>query len=85
VQALIAQYRAAQTLWLRQRDEILPLWQQRVQLLAAQYRAGQSELPEVLEARRSLLETRLGINQAEKEMAQSWAALRWLIPEELAE
>lgn len=85
VQALIAQYRAAQTLWLRQRDEILPLWQQRVQLLAAQYRAGQSELSEVLEARRSLLETRLGINQAEKEMAQSWAALRWLIPEELAE
>lgn len=82
LQALLAEYRAAQTLWLRQRDEILPLVTQRVQLLAAQYRAGQSELPEVLDARRTLLETTLGVNQAEKEMARTWAAIRWLIPQE---
>nr|WP_318382807.1 TolC family protein [uncultured Enterobacter sp.] len=83
VRSLLAEYRAAQTLWQRQREEILPLLSQRLTLMSAQYRAGQSELPALLEARRSLLDTELAANQAEKEMARRWAAIRWLIPQEL--
>lgn len=84
VQSLVAQYQAAQALWQRQRDEILPLQHQRLALLTAQYRAGQSELPALLEARRSVLDSELAVNQAEREMARTWAAIQWLIPQELA-
>lgn len=80
---LIAQYNAAQTLWQRQRDDVLPLLRSRAALLAAQYRAGQSDLPALLEARRSVLDGELALNQAEKTMAQQWAAIRWLIPQEV--
>lgn len=81
--SLIAEYNAAQTLWMRQRDDVLPLVRQRATLLAAQYRSGQSDLSALLEARRNVLDSELAVNQAEKEMAQKWAAIRWLIPQEL--
>ncbi|MDN2484243.1 TolC family protein [Kosakonia sacchari] len=81
--SLIAEYNAAQTLWMRQRDEVLPLVRQRATLLAAQYRSGQSDLSALLEARRNVLDSELAANQAEKAMAQKWAAIRWLIPQEL--
>lgn len=81
--SLIAEYNAAQTLWMRQRDEVLPIVRQRATLLAAQYRSGQSDLSALLEARRNVLDSELAVNQAEKEMAQKWAAIRWLIPQEL--
>lgn len=84
VQTLVAQYQAAQTLWQRQRDEVLPLQHQRLTVLAAQYRSGQSALPELLESRRSVLDSELAANQAEREMARTWAAIQWLIPQELA-
>lgn len=85
VRTLIAEYNAAQTLWARQRDEVLPLVRSRADLLASQYRAGQSQLAEVLEARRSVLDSELAVYQAEKEMARIWAAIRWLIPQELTQ
>ncbi len=81
--SLIAEYNAAQTLWMRQRGEVLPLVRQRATLLAAQYRSGQSDLSALLEARRNVLDSELAANQAEKAMAQKWAAIRWLIPQEL--
>ncbi len=84
VQSLVAQYQAAQTLWQRQSEEILPLQRQRLEVMTAQYRSGQSELPALLEARRSVLDTELAANQAEREMARNWAAIQWLIPQELA-
>ena len=62
---------------------MLPLLRSRAALLAAQYRAGQSDLPALLEARRSVLDGELALNQAEKIMAQQWAAIRWLIPQEV--
>lgn len=83
VRTLIAEYNAAQTLWRRQHDEVLPLVRSRSALLAAQYRAGQSSLSEVLDARRTVLDSELAVLQAEKEMAQNWAAIRWLVPQEL--
>lgn len=79
---LIAEYQAAQTLWLRQRDEVLPLQQQRVTLLNAQYRAGQSDLTTLLAARRDLLDTTLAASVAEKAVARNWAAIQYLIPQE---
>ena len=85
VQSLVAQYQAAQTLWQRQRDEVLPLQHQRLAVLNAQYRSGQSELPALLEARRSVLDSELAVNQAEREMARIWAAIQWLIPQEWAQ
>ncbi|MBM3069892.1 TolC family protein [Lelliottia sp. RWM.1] len=84
VQSLVAQYQAAQTLWQRQRQEILPLQRQRLDVMTAQYRSGQTDLPGLLEARRSVLDTELAANQAEREMARTWAAIQWLIPQELA-
>ena len=83
LRSLIADYHAAQTLWLRQRDEVLPLVRSRAALLTAQYRSGQSDLAMLLEARRSVLDSELNVIQAEKEMALKWAAIRWLIPQEL--
>ena len=85
VQSLVAQYQAAQTLWQRQRDDLLPLQHQRLAVLAAQYRSGQSELPALLEARRSVLDTELAANQAEREMARTWAAIQWLIPQDITQ
>lgn len=85
IRTLVADYRAAQIRWSRQRHEVLPLLRQRLILLAAQYRAGQSDLTALLEARRSLLDSELATTQAEKEMARTWAAIHWLIPEELAQ
>ena len=84
VRSLIAEYQSAQTLWLRQRDETLPLQKQRLSLITAQYRGGQSALPDVLEARRGVLESEMALNESEKEMARRWAAIRWLIPQEIA-
>ena len=81
---LVAEYQAAQTLWLRQRDEVLPLQQQRVRLLNAQYRSGQSDLAALLAARRDLLDTTLAASEAEKSVARNWAAIRYLIPQETA-
>ncbi|MCT4700692.1 TolC family protein [Enterobacteriaceae bacterium H20N1] len=82
VRSLVAEYQSAQTLWLRQREEILPLQRQRLSLLEAQYRSGQSTLAELLEARRTLLDTELAANNAEKAVAQAWAAIRYLKPQE---
>lgn len=84
VRSLIAEYQATRTLWQRQRDETLPLQKQRLSLVTAQYRGGQSALPDLLEARRGVLETEMALNESEKEMARRWAAIRWLIPQEIA-
>ncbi|OAT18393.1 heavy metal RND efflux outer membrane protein [Buttiauxella gaviniae ATCC 51604] len=82
VRTLVAQYQAAQTLWLRQQDEILPLQRQRLSLVEAQYRSGQSTLSDLLNARRTLLDTELTTHSAEKNVAETWAAIRYLTPQE---
>ncbi|NDL65104.1 heavy metal RND transporter [Enterobacteriales bacterium SAP-6] len=79
---LVAQYQAAQARWLRQRDEALPLQKQRLQLALAQYRSGGATLADLLGARRSLLASEQTENRAARELAQSWAAIRYLIPQE---
>lgn len=81
---LLAQYQAAQTRWQRQHDEVVPLLQQRLALIQAQYRSGSASLTDLLGARRAVLESELTQSSAERAMAQSWAAIRYLIPEESA-
>lgn len=78
VRSLVAEYQAAQTLWRRKQEEIVPLSQQRLQVVTAEYRSGQAALDAVLDARRSLLDAQLSAINAEKEMAQRWAAVRYL-------
>lgn len=82
VRTLVAQYQAAQTLWQRQQEEILPLQRQRLSLIEAQYRSGQSTLSDLLNARRTLLDTELTANSAEKSVAETWAAIRYLTPQD---
>ena len=78
VRSLVAEYQAAQTLWRRKQQEIVPLSQQRLKVVTAEYRSGQATLDAVLDARRSLLDAQLSAINAEKEMAQRWAAVRYL-------
>lgn len=79
---LVAQYQAARARWQRQRDEVLPLQKQRLQLMQAQYRAGSATLVDLLGARRALLASEQNENRAARDLAQSWAAIRYLIPQE---
>ncbi len=78
VRNLVAEYQAAQTLWSRKQQEIVPLNAQRLKVINAEYRSGQASLDAVLEARRSLLDAQLSAINAEKEMALRWAAVRYL-------
>ncbi|WP_145539540.1 TolC family protein [Yersinia kristensenii] len=79
---LLAQYHATQELWQRQTNEILPLQKQRVKLMMAQYQANKSDLGSVLEARRALLDSQLNASNAARELARTWAAIRYLTPQE---
>ncbi|OVZ78848.1 TolC family protein [Yersinia kristensenii] len=81
---LLAQYHATQQLWQRQTDEVLPLQKQRVNLMMAQYQANKSDLSSVLEARRALLNSQLNASNAARELARTWAAIRYLTPQESA-
>ncbi|WP_431225609.1 TolC family protein [Serratia sp. L9] len=81
---LLAQYQAAQAQWERQQQQAIPLQQQRVTLQLAQYRSGKSDLSSVLEARRALLDSRLSAGKAARDLAQLWAAIRYLSPQETA-
>jgi outer membrane protein TolC len=80
---LLAQYQAAQAQWQRQQQQAIPLQQQRVSLLLAQYRSGKSDLSALLEARRALLDSRLSAGKAARGLAQLWAAIRYLTPQEV--
>jgi outer membrane protein TolC len=79
---LLVQYQAANTLWQRQKNDVVPLQQQRVSVIQAQYRAGKSSLNDVLEARRSLLDSQITQRNAELDVARYWVALRYLAPQE---
>ena len=79
---LLAQYQATQQLWQRQTDEVIPLQKQRVKLVMAQYQANKSDLSSVLEARRALLDSQLNTNNSARELARTWAAIRYLTPQE---
>lgn len=82
LQALIARYEASQNRWRRQTQEVLPLQRQRIALVQAQYRSGTAGLGELLEARQALLSSELEESRAARQLAQDWAAIRYLIPEE---
>lgn len=82
---LISQYNAAKAIYDRQQNEVLPLLHKKVSLMNAQYRAGSSGLPELLAARRDLLSGEVASNNAEKNLADVWTAIRYLIPQEVTQ
>lgn len=79
---LIAQYDAANAIFDRQQNEVLPLLRKKISLINAQYQAGNSSLSELLSARRDLLNGEIASNRAAQAVADSWAAIRYLTPEE---
>lgn len=50
--------------------------------MMAQYQANKSDLSSVLEARRALLDSQLNTSNAARELARTWAAIRYLTPQE---
>ncbi|MFT4464921.1 MAG: TolC family protein [Sodalis sp. (in: enterobacteria)] len=82
LQALVARYEASQSRWRWQTQEVLPLKRQRIALVQAQYRSGTAGLGELLEARQALLSSELEESRAARQLAQDWAAIRYLIPAE---
>lgn len=80
--ALIAQYQAAKSIYDRQANEVIPLQRSRLKLLDAEYRTGSSGLAENLDARRALLNSEIEQINAQKALAASWAAIRYLIPQD---
>lgn len=80
---LIAQYNAAKAIYDRQQSEVPLLLRKKVSLVNAQYRGGSSALPELLAARRDLLNGEIASNNAEKALADAWAAVRYLIPQDV--
>ncbi|MDR0805917.1 MAG: TolC family protein [Enterobacteriaceae bacterium] len=81
--ALISQYQAAKSIYERQAKEVIPLLRAKIKLSEAQYRAGNSGLAEVLDARRALLNGEIAKHNAEKTLSSAWAAIRYLIPQEV--
>jgi outer membrane protein TolC len=65
----------------RQNRDIVPLAEERARLAQSAYAGARLDLAAVLEARRALLEARLGEIAAEAELARAWAQLAYLIPE----
>lgn len=78
---LISQYHAAQAIYDRQITEVIPLLEKKVSLVNAQYRTGDATLAGLLAARRELLAGDIAANNAEKALADAWAAVRYLIPQ----
>jgi outer membrane protein TolC len=61
-------------------ENLLPLTRERTQAAMASYRSGNAELTDVLDARRAALDLQLEHTQLEKETAELWAQLRFLMP-----
>ncbi|MBJ3816710.1 TolC family protein [Shimwellia pseudoproteus] len=81
--ALIAQYNAAKAIYDRQNQDVLPLLHSKISLVEAQYQSGSATLAEILAARRDLLNGEVAKNNAAKALADSWAAIRYLIPQDV--
>ncbi len=79
---LISQYNAAKAIYDRQVNDVLPLLRSKARLMKAQYQSGSSGLSELLAARRELLSGEIARNNAEKALADAWAAIRYLTPQE---
>lgn len=83
VNSLIFDYNAAKSRYQRQQNDVLPLLQQRIDLLNAQYRSGTSTLSQLLVARRAWLDGQIARDNAEKILADAWTALRYLVPQDV--
>ena len=82
--SLAAAYAEWQNLIERRRrltEALLPVARQRIELSMAAYRAGQTTLASVLEARRSEVEAQLQLLDLQRETARLWAQLHYVYAE----
>lgn len=80
VQRMLAQWEGLRQQAKRERDEMLPLAAERVDLAVASYRGG-GELRPWLEARRDEIELRIEHARRLGELGSAWAALAFLLPD----
>jgi outer membrane protein TolC len=79
-QRALAGWRANRERLTRYRDVLIPLAAERTRAATAAYRGDTVPLSAVLEARVAEIDTRLGELRLERETAELWAALEYLIP-----
>jgi len=82
VRVLIADWEAARERARRIESQQVPLAQERLEVVLAEYAGGRSDLATVLEARRADVETRMALLQARAEAGRAWAQLDSLLPHE---
>jgi outer membrane protein TolC len=79
-QRALAGWRANRERLTRYRDQLIPLAAERTRAATAAYRGNTAPLGAVLDARIAEIDARLGELQLERETAELWAALEYLIP-----
>jgi len=79
-----ADWSAAREKATRIEKTIVPLATQRAALAAIEYSAGRASLETVLDNRKALLDSVLAQRDAERELARTWAQLKFVIPQEIA-
>lgn len=78
VRSLLNDWRTGKTRAARQRNELIPLSQQRSEAALTAYRTGKSDLAAALAARREEIDARMQALLVEMETARSWAQLNFL-------
>jgi outer membrane protein TolC len=81
IRAGMADWDIARARVAKQKDEIVPLAEERSRLAQSAYAGGRADLAAVFDARRAALEAKLAELAAEAELARAWAQLAYLIPE----
>ena len=80
VRAMLAEWHGDRERLARYRDELLPLAGERAQAALAAYRGGRAAIGDALAARRNESDVRLQALQLERDTAQLWAKLTFLVP-----
>ncbi len=81
VRTMLLQWRSDEERLHRYDTRLIPLAQQRSDAALTAYRSGSGTLPNVLDARRSEIETRMDRLRIEIDIARLWAELVYLVPQ----
>ena len=80
VRGMLAEWQGGRERLARYRDRLLPLAGERARAALAAYRGGRTGIADVLAARRNESDVRLQALQLERDTAQLWAKLTFLVP-----
>ncbi len=81
IKRMLADWETARERLKRYWQELVPLSREAAAAALAAYRSGRGNLATALEARRTVLDTRLADVQTQAELARAWAQLNFLVPE----